>query len=412
MQVTALNNRIKLSSAQWFMVSVMIVNAGNYVYNLVLGRWLGPEIFADVAVLITLLLILSFLAMTIQLLSAKFVIELPEEKIKNFKKVVYKYTLYVSAIVGALCILYAEALRNIFQLPNKYVFYFLGMGVPIYFIMSISRGLHQGKQEFFALSQSYLLEMFGRLFVTFFLIGFHLAEPTIAVAISILISFVMGVFPNQFSFSSIREKSILNKTEIRSIYSFLLITALYEGTQIIINNSDILIVKHFFNSKEAGLYASLALIGRVVYFIIWMLVMVLLPKVIQAKQDGKNPEKILNNYLKTILILTITLVAFCYAFPKTIITLLFGEQYISLSYLLYKYALATSLFALANVFVYYFLSLSKYRPVIIAMVFGVLQVVLLFNFHTSLNQVVHIQIILMFLLLVSTLFYNYTQKVN
>jgi hypothetical protein len=40
-----------------------------------------------------------------------------------------------------------------------------------------------------------------------------------------------------------------------------MLTAFYELTQIIIN-SDIILVKHYFNNEQAGLYASLALIGE------------------------------------------------------------------------------------------------------------------------------------------------------
>ncbi len=410
MQVSILNKTVKINSAQWFMISVMIVNAGNYLYNLILGRWLGPVLFADVAVLITLLLVLSFLAMTIQLLCAKFVIEIPPERTDNFKKVIYKYTLLFSAIIGFLCILFADQLIDIFRLNNPLIFFLFGLGVPIYFVMSVSRGLHQGKQEFISLSQSYLLEMFGRLSLTFVLIGFNIVHPTIAVTIGILFSFLLGLFPNQFRFSSLKEKSILTELETKAIYKFLLITALYEGTQIVINNSDILIVKHYFESNSAGLYASLALIGRVVYFVIWMLVMVLLPKVILAKKEGRDPQKILMNYLKFIVLLTLTLVTGCYLFPKTIIAILFGKQYLSMGPLLYKYALATSLFALANVFVYYYLSLSKYLPVVIAMIFGLLQVAGLILFHDTLEQVVHVQIILMSMLLLFTLSYYLKSK--
>ena len=67
------------------MTCILFVNAGNYLYNLVLSRWLGSEVFSNVTLLVTLLLMLSFLAMTLQLLSAKFIIELPSEKINSFK---------------------------------------------------------------------------------------------------------------------------------------------------------------------------------------------------------------------------------------------------------------------------------------------------------------------------------------
>ena len=50
----------KLGPEQLFMVTILLVNGGNYLYNLILGRMLGPEAFSDAAILITLLLILSF----------------------------------------------------------------------------------------------------------------------------------------------------------------------------------------------------------------------------------------------------------------------------------------------------------------------------------------------------------------
>ena len=72
MQITTLLKSRKLTQEQWFMLSVLAVNAGNYLYNLILGRVLGPTQFADAAVLITFLLVLSFVAMTFQLVTAKF----------------------------------------------------------------------------------------------------------------------------------------------------------------------------------------------------------------------------------------------------------------------------------------------------------------------------------------------------
>ena len=47
-------------------------------------------------------------------------------------------------------------------------------------------------------------------------------------------------------------------------------------------------VKHYFGPNDAGLYASLALIGRVVYFVAWMFVMLLLPSVVQKEKDGES----------------------------------------------------------------------------------------------------------------------------
>ena len=101
-----------------------------------------------------------------------------------------------------------------------------------------------------------------------------------------------GLFP--FQKKIVKSISIVPEklAESKGITLFFMLTAFYELTQILINNSDIILVKHYFDNEQAGLYASLALIGRVVYFVAWMFVMLLLPKVIQLKKEGKNKKKI------------------------------------------------------------------------------------------------------------------------
>ena len=400
MVITLSKYKIKLSASQQFMISILFVNAGNYLYNLILGRWLGPKVFSNVALLVTLLLMLSFLAMTIQLLSAKFIIELPIEKINSFKNNLFKISIRIGVLLTLLCLVFAENFDRLFNLNNIYALYIFAFGIPLYFIMSVSRGIHQGRQEFTKLSQSYIMEMLGRIVVTILLIGFTNTPPTIAVAIGIVVSFLIGLFPNKFQLKKLNTFVEVSTKDKNTIIKFIVITLLYECTQIIINNSDILIVKHYFNDIDSGLYASLALIGRVVYFITWMLIMILLPKVIETKKKGEDPRKILLNYLKYISLLIMCILTTCFFFPKTIVSLLFGEAYLSMSPLLFKYALASSLFALGNLFVYYFLSLSQYRPVIVSVFFGIAQLVFLVIFHKTLEDVVHVQIALMFTFLI------------
>ena len=74
----------------------------------------------------------------------------------------------------------------------------------------------------------------------------------------------------------------------------------------------------------------------------------------------------------------------CALFPELVITILFGKAYIGMAPLLWKYALATSFFSISNIFTYYFLSLDNYYPVIMSLVFGLLQIVLVIYFHDTL----------------------------
>jgi O-antigen/teichoic acid export membrane protein len=130
-----------------------------------------------------------------------------------------------------------------------------------------------------------------------------------------------------------------------------------------------------------------------------MFVMLLLPTVVQLKKEGKETAPILFKYVGYIAAIASVIVLGCSLFPETAITLLFGKSYLAMAPLLWKYALATGMFAVSNIFAYYYLSLDKYIPVIISGVFGMLQMGLVVFFHESLEQVVHMQIIAMALLL-------------
>jgi O-antigen/teichoic acid export membrane protein len=403
--VTSIPSIKKISPEQLFMISGLIVNGGNYLYNLILGRVLGPEKFADAAIMITFLLVLSFLAMTFQLVTAKFSVIFENTVLKMFLSKTYKNAVIVGFILGILVVLFAPELQRFFKTTTSTMFTVFGVGIPLYFVMSINRGVFQGKQELIYLSLTYQLEMISRFIITFALLYFLQVEFSLIIAIGILCSFVFGLIPFRIINISFSTLFKLKGSQTKMVRNFFIVTAFYEFTQIIINNSDILLVKHYFEPFEAGLYSSLALIGRVVYFVAWMFVMLLLPVVVQLKKEGKPTLPILLKYVGYISFIAIFIVVGCYFFPNLIINILFGDGYLEITALLWKYALATGIFAISNIFAYYFLSLDIYIPVILSGIFGVLQIVLVVLYHTSLEQVVHMQIIAMLILLFVQLFF-------
>ncbi len=390
----------KITQEQLFMISVLLVNGGNYAYNLILGRILGPAAFADAAVLVTFLLVLSFVAMTFQLVTAKFSVLFEATVFKNFIAKTYKNATFIGLLLGVLIIVFATQLQQVFNTSSATMFVVFGCGVPLYFLMSVNRGIFQGKKEFKSLSITYQLEMLSRLIITLALIFLLTMESSTLIAIGILISFGFGLFPFKVKNISLKNIGFIGEENAKLVRNFFVITAFYELTQIIINNSDILLVKHYFASYEAGLYASLALIGRIVYFIAWMFVMLLLPTVVTLKKEGKPTAPILFKYIAYIATIAFAIILGCALFPETVIVLLFGDSYVAMAPLLWKYATATGLFAISNIFAYYYLSLDSYIPVLFSGIFGMLQMGLVVYYHDSLEQVVHMQIGAMLLLLI------------
>ena len=391
------------------MGSVLLVNGGNYLYNLLLGRLLGPEVFAEAALLVTLLLVLSFLGMTFQLATAKFAVLFSGTDWDAFQQLMYKYALGFGMLVGILLFSFAGTLKDVFQTESALLFKTFAAAVPLYFFMSVNRGKYQGHQDFTKLSTTYQTEMWSRLLLTLVLLWFVPVSPSFLVALGIALSFVFGLIPSKFDGKKIFRKISLEASKKKQVVRFMLLTACYEFTQIIINNSDVLLVKHYFDAMDAGLYASLALIGRVVYFVAWMFVMLLLPTVVEKKKNGEATAPVLFKYVSYIAVLSFTIVVACALFPELIIEIMFGKAYLTMATLLWQYALATSLFAVSNIFAYYFLSLDEYTPVIVSGLLGISQIVLIMFFHANLAIVVQVQIIAMVTLLIAQLIY-FAQK--
>lgn len=394
------------------MLSALLVNAGNYLYNLMVGRILGPTEFADAAILITFLLVLSFIAMTFQLVTAKYTVIFDNESYKAFISFILKRTVIIGIILGILIVVFSESLQRAFNTSTASMFRIFGIGIPIYFLMSVNRGIFQGSEKFVKLSVTYQAEMLSRLIITIALLYFVTqSQSSILIAIGIFISLIFSLFPFKIHLD-FSKKAMLTEEQKKIVIKFFILTAFYECTQIIINNSDILLVKHYFDNYQAGLYASLALIGRVVYFVAWMFVMLLLPAVVSKEKEGLPHGNILLKYVGYITLLAASIVIGSYLFPELVVKLLFGEAYIEIAPLLWKYALATSVFAISNVFAYYFLSVDQYIPVIITGILGITQILLIVYFHSTLAQVVIVQIIAMVILLVVQLLFFYQNSIR
>ncbi|UXP32101.1 oligosaccharide flippase family protein [Reichenbachiella agarivorans] len=387
-----------------FLISTMLVNGGNYAYNLVLGRVLTPSQFAEAGILVTLLLAFSFLAMTFQIVSAKYSIELEGIDKVAFRQWITKISLWAGGILSLLVMLASGSISEFFHIDNTWALPTFSLALPLYFLMSVKRGFLQGTEKFVELSTSYQTEMWVRLLMTFALIFLLDGEATtwvsLAIVASVLVGYQMTGKTSKVSMSSARfEQSQL-------VWRFFLLTAAYECAQIIINYSDIIMVKHYFDSHQAGLYTSMALIGRMIYFVTWMVVMILIPRIVKLRKEGKAFKTQLLQYILVISVFSIGIASFAFFFPNLIVLTLFGEAYMAIAPYLWLYAFATMLFALSNVFVYYFLSIDQYLPVYIAIFMGLMQVVLIYFFHESLVQVIYVQIFnLNILLVVQVLFF-------
>jgi O-antigen/teichoic acid export membrane protein len=395
-------------------VSTLIVNIGNYGLNVALARWLGPVGFAEANIIAIIAMLFSFVGMGLQLMTTRFVSEYnaenKSEESLSFLKYVKSSSIKVGLIATVVMLIFSTLVASYLNFESSMPLIIIFVGIVPYFLMSVHRGYHQGVQDFKKLAFTYMIEMIVRLVLTIGLLIAFLDQniSTEIVALGFLASFFVTYLQSNVKSDS----QFVLSPEVRSrIIKVIALISFYELSQILINNSDVILVKHYFDNENSGLYASIALIGRAVFFATWIVVTILFPKVIDKEKRGESHQHLFFNSLIIVFVIDVVFVAICYLLGEFIIGVAFGEAYLSVSSLLWQYTLSTSLFALANVFVYYFMSLQKYLPVYISIAAGILQIICISFFNEgSLESVIRIQLLFMSLLLVSMIIYYKIQQ--
>ena len=187
-----------LAGSAFLLASMTIVNAGNYAFNLVLGRWLGPEQFADLSLIVTLLLILSFIATALGQTTAKFAASHAATgdtlRLAGLRHWLGQRAWATGVLLAAMLILAAPLWQHFFRTASPWPFVILGLGIPAYFAQGVDRGILQGETRFTLLSLSYQAEMWVRLLaaILFVALGWSVNGAVGAVALSLVATWLVA----------------------------------------------------------------------------------------------------------------------------------------------------------------------------------------------------------------------------
>ncbi len=407
--ITWLKDRPLLISSVFFFGSTILVNMGNYLFNLILSRWLGPAKFADLSLIVTFMMVTTFATTALSTTTAKFVASYAAEEDMSSVATLRSWLGCRAFALGTIFFFFlalgAPFLTSIFQMRSSWPFMTLGVGFPIFFMLAIDRGVLQGRAQFGRLALCNQAEMWVRLLgaIGFVVIGWSVNGAVAALPLSFVAAWLVALGARKGLPARFQPLSPAERTEIAHYLGLAIIGLI---GQIVINNSDILIVKSFFPAQQAGQYAALALIGRMVFFATWSVVMVVFPVVTQKHQRGESHRFLLWTSLGVIGLVSGGIVIVTLLIPKLVVNVLFGAQYLPIAPLLWLYALATAIYALANAIVNYYLSLGNGKGNYLVLLAGMAQVGGLLLLHTDLFIVVAVQLGIMVSLLITLMIWD------
>lgn len=400
-------NQLIAGSAVLF-VGNMFASFGNYLYHLLMGRMLGPVDYGVLASLISVAYLLGIPMAALVLVIVKYVSALRGEK--KLATVNYFYCwinrkVLIFGLIGFLVFLcFSFWLVSFLHLESNVLLILIGLASFIGIFSSINLATLQGFLLFGWYAIIGIISVIVKLFLAVFLVylSYRVFGAILAILAGTIVSYVLALFYTKKIIGEKEKRQGFNSREVFSyalpvFFSILAFTSLY--------TTDIVLARHFLSAQEAGFYAALATLGKIIFFASSPIIMVMFPMVSERHANGKKCINLLNLSFSLVVIACLGISLIYFLFPKLMINILYGSQYLSASPYLFLFAIFLSLYSLASLLVNFHLSVKKVKVVVLPVIAAATQIIFISLFHQSLSQVAWVSIVVLSLLLISLLVY-------
>ena len=373
--------------------------AMGYLYQIVIGRMFAPS---EYSLFSSLMALIGFLMAPISGISLIITRKVSFYRAHNLTGALRKYFLAtskyfaISSVIFILIFLFvSEKIKFYLHSDSTYSILISGLLIIVAIYVAINNAFLQGMQLFLWLGSLGLLTVALKIIssVVFIFLGYGVGGALIGIMLAFIFIVVLTqcilrkqwknrIEGEKFT-KEVRQLEIDKNTGAISIIAASIATA-------VMTQLDMILVNWYFDSKQAGLYAAASVIGKAVLFLPGGLVLSLFPIVSERYAKNENSIRIL---IKAIVftfsgcgVLAITY----YIFGDSIILFFYGEKYKGAGEILSIFGFAMLPLTIVIVVEQYLLAHGK---VIFAWIFFIIapfQIWALYQWHTSLVEVVYI----------------------
>jgi len=212
----------------------------------------------------------------------------------------------------------------------------------------------------------------------------------------------VSYIPIKKELKKIRKKVI----DLKPIYAYGIPVFISSILFILIITIDQILVKHFFSSADAGIYAAAGMIAKIVWFGSSFLIGPLFPKVVALKSKNKDTSKLLTKSLVYVSVLVTLGCIILFIAPSFLVRVLSGHLYDSAIPLLGLFGVSLGIFSILQIFMTYNLAVEKFKFIYIFALGILIEVVGIYLFHSSLMDVVKIVLITNIFLIIALILFN------
>lgn len=389
-----------------------IANVFVWLFNLILGRFFTPTDYGIYATLISFLAIFGIFPSTFISSFAKFA---AVYKAQNDRKKInilihngFRIVFVFATLVLVLLTIFISQISSFLNMSDLFLLFLIFLSLFLSIIISLPIGILTGEMRLYVLSLVSICSPFFKIIIgfTFLFLGFKVLGVIFAMLISSAITFIflLLLFRKNFHKENIlsEDKKIFISTFRKYSFGFLLSSI---GITIL-TSSDMIFVKHYFSSQEAGQYAALSVMGRSIFYLTGPIYAVFFPLIAQKKEKKENIHNTLFLAVIIISLVSVTLSFIYFIFPSIVLNIFFPiKEYKMLSTYLGPFSLYIIIFSIAMLFNSFLLSIGKTGVYKINLVVSAIFILLMYVLHDSFYQIIGVLFGTSLLLLTSHLLY-------
>jgi len=376
-----------------FFIGSMIAALLNYLYHPIMSRMMSVEDFGEMQTLLSITYLTGIFLAICGIITTNIIVNCTEDsflKCEIFISQLFKGILPIVLVGVVGIVVFSPFLMSFLKFDSVVPF------MPVAFILLINavytfyNAYLRGVKQFFTLSVIGIISSAGRLIfgIIFVYMGMRVFGAISALALATLFALLYAIYQIQGKFKlSLKEKALFSP-EIKKEFSYAILILYALGYITFLYASDIILVKYFFDPEVAGFYSGISTIARIIFFATASVAGVLMPS-IQINAGILKNKIILQKALLINAFIGFCLLGIFMIAPVQIISLMIGERYESLSYLLPLAGLYFFLVSMLNVLYVYFIALRDRRLIKVSCVGLLATLLLVACFHSSLQIILY-----------------------
>ncbi len=383
-----------IRTSGWLFATSMLSNVFAYGFQVAMGRLLTPAEYGFLNSLLAVFVVLSVPLATVPMVLARRTAEYAAKKdfsrIRSLFGLAYR-RIGLAGLLGLIAFtLGARFMADYLHSPSVAPVLILGLCAASSFAVPINTAVLQGLQDYKWLGINAGLAGPVKFFlcVALVLAGFGVNGVLAGMVLTNLALWLLAYVPIRRHLL----RGAVGAGHVVHQLSFARVLPVFTANLgfAVLSQADMVLVARYFPAREAGMYASAAILGRSVMYVPGAFVQALFPMVSEHHALNRDSRHLLLKALGATLALSGSGAALFFFFPKLILGAFFGARYAEAAPVLRYFGLAMLPMAFLLVLMNYSIAKGeKWFPY--AMVLGaLLEVVFIRLHHESLQKVVFV----------------------